>query len=142
MKPTDYEDRIGRNVAARLSEANDDLPHDITERLKAARMQALAKRKVVRLSTASAINANGGGSATLSVGDGDKNVWTRFGVWLPFVLLVVGLIVIPMIQEHHYAYEIAEVDSALLADELPPAAYTDQGFIHFMNSKLDASRHE
>ncbi|MFM2252087.1 MAG: hypothetical protein RJB68_424, partial [Pseudomonadota bacterium] len=49
MKTMDFEkmeDRIGREVGSRLSQGCDDLPFDITERLKAARMQALAKRKV------------------------------------------------------------------------------------------------
>ena len=40
-------DRFARRVTARLTSGTDDLPYDISERLRAARMQALAKRKVV-----------------------------------------------------------------------------------------------
>jgi hypothetical protein len=32
------------------------------------------------------------------------------------------------------AFELAEVDSALLVDDLPPQAYADPGFAHFMKS--------
>ena len=46
------QERFGLQVAARLSDASEQLPHDISERLRAARMQALAKRKIVNLSTA------------------------------------------------------------------------------------------
>ena len=40
------QDRFGLRVTARLSDAADDLPYEISERLRAARMQALGKRKV------------------------------------------------------------------------------------------------
>ena len=39
-----------------------------------------------------------------------------------------------MVQEQRRANEIAEVDVELLADDLPPAAYTDQGFVHYLNT--------
>ena len=38
-------DRFALRVTARLSSGTDDLPYDISERLRASRMQALAKRK-------------------------------------------------------------------------------------------------
>ena len=40
-------DLFARRVAARMTQGTEDLPYDISERLRAARMQALAKRKVV-----------------------------------------------------------------------------------------------
>jgi hypothetical protein len=127
-----YQDRFGRNLAARLSESTQDLPNDISERLKAARMQALAKRKVVKLETATAINTNGG-AATLHMGESDNNLWTRLGSLIPLLALVVGLLAIAVVQEQLRANEIADVDVELLADDLPPAAYTDPGFVHFLN---------
>ncbi|MDP2768972.1 MAG: DUF3619 family protein, partial [Giesbergeria sp.] len=38
-------DRFARRVTARLTEGASELPYDISERLRAARMQALARRK-------------------------------------------------------------------------------------------------
>ena len=128
-----YQDRLGRNIALRLTDSTQNLPNDISERLKAARMQALAKRKVVKLQTASGINMNGG-AATLNMGGSDNSLWTRLGSFIPLVALVVGLLAIAVIQEQRRVDEIAEVDIELLADELPPAAYTDPGFLHYLNA--------
>jgi len=128
-----YQDRLGRNIASRLTDSTQDLPNDISERLKAARMQALAKRKVVKLQAASGVNTNGG-AATLNMGGSDNSLWTRLGSFIPLVALVVGLLAIAVIQEQRRVDEIAEVDIELLADELPPAAYTDPGFLHYLNA--------
>ena len=38
-------DRMGLQLARRLNEHALDLPHDITERLRAARVQAISQRK-------------------------------------------------------------------------------------------------
>lgn len=129
-----YQDRFGRNLAARLSDTTQDLPNDISERLKAARMQALAKRKVVaKLQPAVSVQANGG-AATLTMGDPVNSIWNRLGSLIPLLVLIVGLLTIAIIQEQRAANEVAEVDVELLADDLPPSAYTDPGFVHFLNT--------
>jgi hypothetical protein len=128
-----YQDRFGRSLVARLSDSTQGLPNDITERLKAARVQALAKRKVVKLQATTGINSNGGG-ATLHMGDSDNSLWTRLGSFIPLLALIVGLLAIAVVQEQRRANEIADVDVELLADDLPPAAYTDSGFVHFLNA--------
>ena len=128
-----YQDRLGHSIASRLTDSTQSLPNDISERLKAARMQALAKRKVVKLQTATGININAG-AATLNRGGSDNSLWTRLGSFIPLVALVVGLLTIAVIQEQRRVDEIAEIDVELLADELPPAAYTDPGFLHYLNA--------
>jgi hypothetical protein len=127
-----FQDRFGRNIAVRLSDAS--LPNDISERLKAARMQALSKRKLaVKLQLASSIS-NNGGAAALSMDDPTNSLWNRLGSFIPLLVLIVGLLAIAMIQEQRVANEIADVDVELLADDLPPSAYTDPGFVHFLNA--------
>lgn len=128
-----YGDRFGRKLVARLSDTTQNLPSDISERLKAARMQALTKRRVVKLQTASSVNSNGG-TATISMGDSGNSLWTRLGALIPLFALVAGLLAIAIVQEQRRANELAEVDVELLADDLPPAAYTDPGFVHFLNT--------
>ena len=129
------EAQFGRRVAARLSAGTQDLPHEITERLRAARMQALARRKMVRvLQTAPAVVPNGGAAA---FGGG---WWTRIGSVIPLIALVAGLIVITTLQEDNRTDELAEVDAALLTDDLPPAAYTDPGFAQFLKTEATAQR--
>jgi hypothetical protein len=48
--------------------------------------------------------------------------------------LIIGMLAIDVVQDEMRAMEAAEVDAALLVDELPPAAYTDPGFTHFLRS--------
>jgi hypothetical protein len=130
------EELFARRVAARLSGGTQDLPHDIGERLRAAREQALARRKVVRvLQAAPAVVQNGGSAAALGAG-----WWTRIGSVIPLIALVAGLLVIGALQEDNRANELAEVDAALLTDDLPPAAYTDPGFAQFLKAQAAEQR--
>ena len=64
--------------------------------------------------------------------------WTEeFSVFLMIVLaLVAGLLFINSIQNEDRARELAEVDVALLTDELPPAAFSDPGFLQFLKTDL------
>ena len=78
-----------------------------------------------------------GASATLGSGDDEFSLWGRMVSALPLIALVVGLVSIHFIQNERRANEIAEIDSALLMDELPPAAYTDPGFVQFLKAKRD-----
>ena len=128
-----YQDRFGRNVAARLSDTSQGISPDISERLKAARMLALSKRKVVKLQTASNINTNCS-AATLNSGDADNGLWNRLGSIIPLLALVAGLLAIAVIQEQRVTKEIADVDVELLADDLPPAAFTDPGFVRYLST--------
>jgi Protein of unknown function (DUF3619) len=134
------QDRFGLQVAARLSAGTAALPYDVSERLRAAREQAISRRKLVRVQTASAVQTNGG-SATLTMGgdDGDS-LWNRVASFMPLIALVLGLLLINMVQNENRAREVAEVDSALLTDDLPPAAYADPGFAQFLKAGQDATR--
>ena len=128
------QDRFGLQVAARLSETADNLPYDISERLRAARVQALSKRTFV-VQTASSV-ALSGGAATATLGNDGPSWGDRVAATIPLLILVLGLIAISVIQNDRRANEIAEIDAALLTDDLPPAAYTDPGFTQFLKSQL------
>lgn len=128
------QDRFGRQVAARLAFGTAELPYDITERLRAARAQAMAKRKLVSAQTAPVIVAAGGGTAALGFGDEGVSWWNRIASALPLLVLAAGLVTIHVVQNDRRASEVAEVDAALLTDDLPPAAYADPGFTQFLKS--------
>lgn len=128
------EARFGRRVAARLSAGTEALPHDIGERLRVARAQAVAQRQQPARPAATVVNA-GNGTAVLG-----GIWWTRVGAVLPLVALVVGLVGISVWQEDQRFSELAEVDSALLTDDLPPDAYTDPGFAQFLKSDRAQAR--
>ena len=127
------QDRFGRQVAARLAAGTAEIPYDITERLRAARVQAVARRKQAHLLTASSVVASGG-AAALSFGDGGQSLWNRIASALPLIALAAGLILIHTIENDRRASEVAEVDAALLTDDLPPSAYADSGFVQFLKS--------
>lgn len=128
---TPAHDRFGRRVATRLSAGTQELPYEVAERLRASRMQALAKRKrVVGLRTAATVSASGGAAALTA--DEDFSLFNFIGSALPLLALVAGLVFIHVVQNEHRANEVAEVDAALLTDDLPPSAYADPGFIQFL----------
>lgn len=52
---------------------------------------------------------------------------------LAFLALVIGAMGVQFWQNAQEAAELAEIDSALLADEVSPSAYTDQGFMEWLD---------
>ncbi|HEX7888165.1 MAG TPA: DUF3619 family protein [Ramlibacter sp.] len=130
LRKQDLADQFGRSVAARLSAGTSALPYEARERLRAARVRALQARKIPAV--APVIVRNGGGSAALALGDGRPGLFTRIASVLPLVVLAAGLVAIHSVQSDQRASELAEVDAALLTDDLPPAAYADPGFVQFL----------
>ncbi|WP_353235056.1 DUF3619 family protein [Diaphorobacter ruginosibacter] len=133
-------DRFARRVVARLDQGAGELPYDITERLRAGRMQALAKRKRAAVASrpvvAEPVILHGGHTAAMGGGWGSEggNWWRALVSAVPVAALLVGLIMIGVNQNEAGANEIAEVDAALLTDDLPPEAYTDPGFQQFLKT--------
>lgn len=132
--------RFGLRVAASLTERNAALPHDVSERLRFAREQALARAAAARAaSTATAVVSPqvvhaGGHTLALNGGPrgGDSGLWAKLVSALPLILLLAGLL---LMQQSHFNQQIAaqaEVDTALLSDNLPPAAFSDPGFAEFL----------
>jgi hypothetical protein len=126
---------FGRRIAAALTQRDILQPRrDIDERLRVARDQALARARQARVTApAPAVTATGG--ATLAMtgpGGSDTPWWLRLSSLLPLAVLVLGLFLI----DHHYTRSqieaAAEVDAAILADDLPPDAYRDPGFAEFL----------
>ena len=137
------QDQFGFAVAARLDAASTDLPHDITERLRAARTRAVAARLTTqsRLQTSQQMTVQGG-VGMLHFGDEGLNLWSRLAALLPLIALIAGLALIQNILDDNRASELAEVDSAMLSDDLPPTAYADPGFLQFLKTPLTTERQE
>jgi hypothetical protein len=129
--------RFALRVTARLNDAARELPHEVTERLKAAREQALQRAR--RVETASQVQTSGRGpAASLLWGAGPRtDWWLKLASILPVVALVAGFV---LIEHEHTRAQIstaAEIDAALLADDVPPAAYSDPGFVEFLKAPRD-----
>ena len=131
--PHEAADQFGRRIAARLDAATAQLPYEVTERLRAARVQAVAGRKRVQQMLAPGMVVSGG-TAALGFDDESLSLWQRIGSVLPLVVLAAGLVLIHSVQNDFRASELAEVDVLLLTDDLPPAAYADPGFVQFLQS--------
>jgi Protein of unknown function (DUF3619) len=135
------QERFARRVAAALTEQQAASPrHDIEERLRVAREQALAlaprTRSVPRTAGAPSVVGSAGGAAMLGGAGGDQTPWwLRLSALLPLAVLLVGLFLI----DHRYTQTqieaAAEVDAAILADDLPPEAYRDPGFVEYLKGE-------
>ena len=132
--------RFALRIAARLSERCDALPHDIGERLRVAREQAVARALRARLAQPAATGAlqvsgrSQGGVASLAGGPGGPlpSPWWRVASVLPLMVLVLGLLTIGHLHEQAEIRAAADVDADLLADDLPPEAYRDPGFVTYL----------
>jgi hypothetical protein len=139
MNNTTFEpqDILGRRLAAHLDDANQTLAYDITERLRAARMRAISSRKTTQLEwqTAAQVQVQNG---VLSLKPGHKfqSIYQAMVSLLPLVCLAAGLVFLYDFHNDQSALELAEVDSALLIDDLPPQAYADPAFAHFLKNNL------
>jgi hypothetical protein len=112
------QDELARRVVHNLNYGLDRLDHHTLERLAAARREALGKavsRKPVW-----------GLAWTTGRSSGDESGY-RF--WVPLAALALLLSAIALWQTpSSHDHEEAEIDAALLADDLPVQAYTDIGF--------------
>lgn len=127
------EARFALRVAAHLSQQSEQLPHEVSERLKVARAQAIDRARASRLAHQPA-NAVHSGNGVLTLSGWGGPWWARLASVLPLVALVAGLVLIQELNDEAQIEVAADVDAALLADTLPPAAYGDAGFVEFLKT--------
>lgn len=129
------QDQFAQSLMKRLNASNEMVSSDISERLRFARERALSAQKIVPLEAAWSLvpQANG----TLTSGGGKFDLFSKWGSLLPLIALVVGLFAINHLQSDFRAREVADVDSAILTDDLPPIAYTDAGFGQFLKLQVE-----
>jgi len=145
------EARFALRLTARLEGGAQSLPHDISERLRVARMQALAQAchqavaaKLPQTEAASGmsiidIDARTG-TATLGRmgGPGESVWWSRLGWLVPTLVLALGLNSMGEWESREQIARAAQMDTELLGDDLPPAAYLDEGFGEFLRRPPEA----
>lgn len=161
------EARFALRLTARLEEGAQSLPHDIAERLRVARMQAVEAARLSRLGAAVAPAAENaanavvglqlaGGQGAVMLGnptgnwneasqsrmpghgrrldDGPTALGWRLASVLPLLALVAGLWAVHAYKDEEKVQAAAEIDTALLTDDLPPDAYADPGFSEYLRS--------
>lgn len=120
------EDRIGYRVRQALNHGLKDVPPTASRRLAAARHLALSRQK--QAATALAPVTAGAGNR---LGKLDQQT-PYLGQILAVVALLLGMWLSFYWHSVQYVTELEEVDSALLADDLPPDAFLDDDFISWL----------
>ncbi len=116
-----------------LNERLDELPASTTDRLAQARKAALARKKAdapqaVRVTRAELATAGGG---FLS---GFNFQWLgRVSMVVPALALIIGMVGIYQYEQQERIADLAEIDAAVLSDELPLDAYLDHGFNAYLS---------
>ena len=127
------ESRFARGIAACLTESAERVAPDVSERLRFSREKAIesvrARRGVDAVQT-----AGRSASGTAVLGFSRSPWWLRFASVLPLFALVGGLVLIQDWQTRSQISVAAEVDEALLGDDLPINAYRDPGFSEFLKA--------
>lgn len=135
------ERRFVHAVRTALNESAGQLPPDVRDRLAAARRTALTHKKAEVPSTvhSPALAMSGVGSVSFEIeGEAPSALQRaaaflrRLGLLWPTIALVAGLAGIYQWQQQQRVDELAEVDAAMLLDDLPLAAYADQGFHQYL----------
>ena len=124
------ESRFARSIAARLSERAENVAPEIGERLRFAREKALAAGRRAR--SGAELQSAGGGTAIL--GFSRSPWWQRIASVLPLAALIGGLVLIEDWTTRSQISVAAEVDAALLGDDLPINAYRDPGFVEYLKT--------
>lgn len=117
-----------------LNEKLDDLPASTADRLALARKAALSRKKadapakvLVRQNVLAGIATNF---------FAEPMAWlTRMSVVIPLLLLAAGLTGIYQFEQEQRVAELAELDAAVLSDELPLSAYMDHGFNAYLTKR-------
>lgn len=127
------EARIAAHVGALLTQAAAELPPGVEARLRAAREQALAAARQGARQAAAAPNASPPRPGFVWAAGAALQRWLLgFGAAVPAAVLLAGGWLLAGYDLREHADIAATVDVALLADELPPEAYADPGFVAFL----------
>ncbi len=125
------ETRFAHSVAVCLTESAEALAPDVGERLRFAREKSL---EIARRSREEAQGVGITAAGAAIVGFSRSRWWLRFASVLPLVALVGGLVLIQDWENRTQISVAAEVDEALLGDDLPINAYRDPGFTEFLKA--------
>lgn len=121
-------------MTAYLDDATRELPFGVSERLRVGREQAVLRARSARKLAVAQSPALVQLASALAFGRSGGHGW-RVASFLPLVALVAGLVAIHQHHDHEQILLAAELDAAILIDDLPPAAYRDPGFTAFLQAQ-------
>lgn len=115
------EDQFARQLCRVLDQGTLSIDHSVAERLRAARERVLQRQLVV---VTAPVIVGAGGTALLAGKDESHPLQTALAI----LALLLGVSFTYYWNGFSQASEDEVIDSALLADDLPPNAYLDKGF--------------
>lgn len=119
-----------------LNENIDALPASTTERLASARKMAVSRKK--KHSPLLALASQGVFAGQIGSFFSAPITWLgRMGLVVPLIVLAVGLVNIYQFEQQRRIAETADIDAAVLSDELPLSAYLDHGFNAYLAKRGD-----
>jgi anti-sigma factor RsiW len=141
--PDTKELEFARQLRRALDENTAALPSATVDRLAAARQAALARKKPepapVRVfapafaGAAAGIEAGGLSPELNAAGKPRRSPLRRFALAWPLAALVVSLVAIAYWEDQQRTAELADIDAAMLSDDLPLNAYLDHGFNAYLS---------
>ena len=136
--PEIKESEFAGKICRALDESAADLPAATLERLAGARRLALSRKKPETVAAPAFVPvlAHAGAGAALGQPSQPKRHLSPLGrllrVW-PVVALVGGIAVIAYWENLQRSAELADIDAAMLSDDLPLNAYLDHGFNAYLS---------
>lgn len=147
------EQRIAQLAREALDESAEHLPWRVTHRLATAREAALARLPrqaqvavpvpaTAQAAHAIVVAAGAGGRSSAGGGPDGRR---RFGLGLAAVVVPVAIVAAVLYGISEWdsrlrADDIADVDAAVLVDEVPISAYADRGFGVFLRNVAQGDR--
>ena len=143
-------DQLGLSWVSYMKRSADDhTPPDIAERLRFSRERALAKAlacQPTRAYTTRSETVRGWNwieQAAIALGGGPRNNpdgfdasksswWFKCASFIPLITLVLGLIIMDDFLAKADIVAAAEIDAALLSDDLSPDVYSNAEFAEFL----------
>ncbi|KML51914.1 membrane protein [Burkholderia cepacia] len=135
--PANREHEFALKVRRALDEHAAALPAETTDRLAVARRAALARKKpeaaTVPVFVPAFAGAAGGAFGPAPTSRPQASLARRLLRAWPLALLLAGLVGIAYWEDLQRTAELADIDAAMLSDDLPLNAYLDHGFNAYLS---------
>ena len=117
-----------------LNESADNLPAPTIERLSSARKIALSRKKHESGLRAFLPQRTFAGEAG-SFFNAPSSWLGRMGLAIPMVVVALGLASLYQYEQQRRITDLADIDAAVLSDDLPLSAYLDHGFNGYLANR-------
>ena len=130
---------FARQLRRALDENAASIPTATADRLAAARRAALARKKPEPVTAPVFVPVFAGAAAGMPAGvpvpeaPRRRSPLRRFALAWPLAALVVSLIAVAYWEDQQRTAELADIDAAMLSDDLPLNAYLDHGFNAYLS---------